>query len=124
MKLGFLGAAITALALPCLALSAFAQGKQNFTLVNQTGYDISEVYVSPANSSDWEEDVLGEDILKNRDDVEITFKRNVRQCLWDMKVVYDDDDSSAEWNDIDLCKVSQVTIHFNRKADKTSATFR
>jgi hypothetical protein len=124
MKFGFLGAAITALALPCLALSAVAQGKQNFTLVNQTGYDISEVYVSPANSSDWEEDVLGEDILKNRDDVEITFKRNTRQCLWDMKVVYDDDDSSAEWSDIDLCKVSQVTIHYNRKADKTSATFR
>lgn len=41
-----------------------------------------------------------------------------------MKVVYDDDDSSAEWNDIDLCKVSQVTIHYNRKSDKTSATFR
>ena len=64
MKYGFLGAAITAVALPCLVLLAFAQGKQNFTLVNQTGYDISEVYVSPANSSDWEEDVLGEDILK------------------------------------------------------------
>ncbi len=41
-----------------------------------------------------------------------------------MEVVYDDDDSSAEWNDIDLCKVSQVTIHYNRKSDKTSATFR
>ena len=124
MKYGFLGAAITVVALPCLVLSAFAQGRQNFTLVNQTGYDISEVYVSPANSSDWEEDVLGEDILKNRDDVEITFKRSTKQCLWDMKVVYDDDDSSAEWNDIDLCKVSQVTIHYNRKSDKPSATFR
>jgi hypothetical protein len=58
MKSGFLTTAITALVLPCLAPSAVAQGKQDFSLVNQTGYDISEVYVSPANSSDWEEDVL------------------------------------------------------------------
>jgi hypothetical protein len=124
MKIGIIGTAITVIAFLNLPAPAIAQGKQNFTLVNQTGYDISEVYVSPNNSSDWEEDVLGEDILKNRDDVVIRFHRATEQCLWDMKVVYEDDDSSAIWQDIDLCKVSEVTTHYNRKTDTTSATFR
>jgi hypothetical protein len=124
MKIGIIGTAITVIAFLNLPAPAIAQGKQNFTLVNQTGYDISEVYVSPNNSSDWEEDVLGEDILKNRDDVVIRFHRATEQCLWDMKVVYVDDDSSAIWQDIDLCKVSEVTTHYNRKTDTTSATFR
>jgi len=68
--------------------------------------------------------VLGEKVLEDEDEFEIRFQRSTRTCLWDLKVVYDDDDSSAEWDSIDLCKVSEVTIHYNRKARTTSATFK
>jgi phosphoribosyl-AMP cyclohydrolase len=46
-------------------VAAGAQGKQDFTLHNKTGYTISEVYVSAANTDDWEEDVLGDDVLNS-----------------------------------------------------------
>jgi hypothetical protein len=106
------------------ATSAQAQARQDFTLINRTGYDISEVYISPEHTNDWEEDVLGhKDLLENGERREITFHRVGRTCIWDLKVVYHDDDSSAVWHDINLCKVSKITIRYNRKSDTTSASF-
>lgn len=111
------------LALMSLAATAAFAGKQDFVLVNRTGYDISHVYVSPTKSDDWEEDVLGRDVLEDGDSWEIAFERGERTCKWDLKVVYADDDSSAYWRNIDLCSVRKITIRYNRKSDTTSATF-
>jgi hypothetical protein len=100
------------------------EARQDFKLVNKTGYEISEVYVSPSKKDDWGDDVLGDDDeLEDGSTVNIRFKNAGKTCKWDLKVVYDEDDSSAVWNDIDLCEVSKVTIFYNRKSDKTSATF-
>lgn len=104
--------------------SAQAQdAKQDFTLVNRTGYELKEVYVSPSKSDDWQDDVLGEDTLADGDHANIHFSRSAKTCKWDLKVVYTEDNSSAVWSDIDLCKVEKITIHYNEKEDKTSATF-
>jgi len=103
--------------------AAAQEARQDFTLVNRTGHDISEVYVSPNKSDDWEEDVLGDDELEDGDSTTIRFKRATRTCMWDLKVVYSDDDSSAIWKDIDLCRVSKITIRYNRSSDTTSADF-
>jgi hypothetical protein len=114
-----LASAFTMSATPVRAQEA----RQDFVLVNRTGYDISEVYVSPGKADDWEEDVLGDDELEDGDQTTIRFKRAVKTCLWDLKVVYSDDDSSVVWHDIDLCKISKIAISYNRKTDKTSAVF-
>jgi len=116
---GLVVSALMALSAPSYA----AEAKQDFQLVNKTGYDISNVYVSPTKSDDWEEDVLGQDMLQDGERVTIRFKRATRTCKWDLKVVYDDDDSTAVWSNIDLCSVARVTIRYNRKSDTTSATF-
>src|SRR3546814_1288763 len=42
---------------------AWGQGKQDFTLINKTGYALSALYVSPNDEEDWQDDVLGKDIL-------------------------------------------------------------
>ncbi len=47
-----------------------AQSNLDFTLLNKTGLTISELYLSSAHSTDWEEDVLGRDVLKNGESVE------------------------------------------------------
>jgi hypothetical protein len=100
-----------------------AEAKQDFDLVNKTGYEIKHVYVSPGKSDDWEEDVLGKDTLDDGEAWAIKFHRSEKTCTWDLKVVYADDGSSAVWHDIDLCSVEKVTIRYNRKSDTTSATF-
>jgi hypothetical protein len=99
------------------------EAKQDFRLVNKTGYEIKEVYVSPSKSSDWEEDILGEGVLEDSGARDVHFHRSAKSCHWDLKVVYTVDSSSAVWGDIDLCTVEKITIHYDKDADKTSATF-
>lgn len=112
-----------------LALLAFAapavaqQANQDFTLNNRTGYEIKEVYVSPASAGDWQEDVLGNGTLADENGANIHFNAKTSTCKWDLKVVYTDDGSSAVWGGIDLCQVARITIKYDRKSDTTSATF-
>ena len=63
-------------------------GDQDFVLVNKTGYDIDEVYVSPANAKHWGDDVMGKDTLDNGDKVTIQFSHKEKECDWDMKIAY------------------------------------
>ena len=117
---------LAATALIVLSGVAYAQeAKQNFVLVNKTGYDLSEIYISPANANTWDEDLLanGDDEFVDGQASEINFHSGVKTCKWDLKVVYSDDDSSAIWHDIDLCTISKVTIKYDRKSDTTSALF-
>lgn len=118
------GLVVAALSASFGATSAVAQqAKQDFVLVNRTGYELSHVFVSPTKSNDWEDDVLGQDTLDDGQRVSIRFKRSVTSCRWDLKVVYSVDDSSAVWSNIDLCKIERITIRYNKNADTTSASF-
>jgi hypothetical protein len=96
--------------------AAFAQGKQDFTLVNKTGVEINELFVSPHSADDWEEDILGQDTLPNGDSVNITFSPKERAKLWDLKVT-DSKGNSIEWENLNLLEISKVTLHYqNGKA--------
>jgi hypothetical protein len=83
----------------------------------------SEVYVSPGKADDWQNDVLGKDSLDDGRTANIKFNRASKTCIWDLKVVYADDDWSAVWHDINLCKIEKITIKYNRRSETTSATF-
>lgn len=102
------------------ASAASAEGKQDFTLYNKTGYTIDQVYVSPSASSDWESDVLGRDQLDNGESVHITFSRADKSCKWDVKVVWTDK-SSSEWDGFDLCSISNIKIYYDRSSDRSWA---
>jgi hypothetical protein len=99
------------------------EAKQDFQLVNSTGYELKALFVAPSKSDNWEEDVLGQDVLADGQAVTIHFKPTTNTCVYDLKVVYSDDDSSAVWQKIDLCKIGKITIKYDRKSDTTSATF-
>lgn len=123
MKLTTMVAAAITAAAVLLAPAMAQEAKQDFTLVNKTGYVISEVYVSPSKADDWQEDVMGQDVLDDDSSVDINFHRSTHACKWDLKVVYKVDNTSAEWHDFDLCSVSKITIHYNEKTEETSATY-
>jgi hypothetical protein len=114
----FVAAALSAVVVG--GASALA-GQQDFSLVNSTGYEISEVYVAPSDSSDWQEDVLGQDTLGDGQKANISFSRDTDACAWDLKVIYSDDNSSAEWRGVDLCQLSNVTIKYDADSGETSA---
>lgn len=95
-------------------VAAAAQGKQDFTLVNKTGLAVHELYVSPSNDDAWGEDVLGRDILEHGAKIDIEFARKEKPCKWDLKII-DEDDDPIVWEDIDLCKASEITLLYEGK---------
>ncbi len=104
------------------ATIAHAQSKQDFRLTNKTGYTIDKVFVAPSKSKDWEDDVLGKDVLANGDWVNITFPKKNQVCSYDVKVVYDDA-TPAEWYNFNLCEISKITIFYSHSEDKTWAEY-
>jgi hypothetical protein len=96
--------------------AAFAQGKQDFTLVNMTGVEIHELYVSPHTTDEWEEDILGQDTLPSGKTLDITFSPREGAKLWDLKIV-DGKGNAIEWERLNLLEISKVTLHYkNGKA--------
>jgi hypothetical protein len=92
--------------------TTLSAGKQDFNLVNATGYTIAEVYVAPSSSNDWEEDILGRDMLGDGEGVTINFAPNQKACMYDIHVVWDDGDE-ATWDSFNLCTVSEITLYWD-----------
>jgi hypothetical protein len=107
--------AIVIVGLAATAVVARQAGKQDFVLVNQTKLEIHEVYVSASDKDDWEEDILGEDVLPDGDKVTIHFSKREKACVYDLKVV-NEKKKEFVWEDIDLCKATKVTLRPSGKA--------
>lgn len=104
-----------ALALTFVIPSARA-GDQDFTLVNKTGFEIHNVYISPSNSDDWGDDVMGKDTLPTGGSVEITFSRKESAANWDLKIE-NEDGKAITWEKLNLKKLSKVVLYYkNGKA--------
>ena len=104
----------TVFAMPALA------GEQDFKLVNKTGYQIDEVYVSRSSARSWGEDLMGRGALGVDENVAITFNAPDNVCRWDLKVKYNDGDE-AEWSNLNLCNINTVTLFWDRKNQTTRA---
>jgi hypothetical protein len=109
-----------ALAATALAAAAHA-GDADFTLVNRTGYDIREVYISPAKSNNWGRDRMGDGMLENGRSKRFAFSDKAA-CKQDIQVVFDDDNSKVTWENVDLCELDKITIRYNRSTREVSAT--
>ena len=96
-------------------------GDQDFTLINKTGLTVDELYLSPVNENEWGEDVLGVDTLADGAKVDIEFSHKENECMWDMKIV-DEDGDSVVWEDINLCKASEITLFY--KGGKPTAQIK
>jgi hypothetical protein len=106
-----------------LCVSAFAANAadQDFTLYNATGYTIDKVFVSAVGKKTWGGDIMGSGNLEDGSKVDITFKSGTTNCNFDLRVVYDDDDT-ATWNDVNLCELSKIHLHWDKKAGVTRAS--
>jgi hypothetical protein len=101
-------------------VSAANQNKQDFTLHNETGLEVKEVYISATGNENWEEDILGTDTLASGDEVAITFSRR-HEDMWDMKVVFRNGKSNV-WTKLNLSQITDVTVSF--KNGKPWATWK
>ena len=112
--------ALAAALVPLFAAGALANDA-DFKLRNKTGYQIDEVYVSPHSSKRWGRDIMGSGSLSDGEAVNITFPHGGSACEFDIKVKYHDDDSTAEWSDINLCRYETISLFWDDKKQVTRA---
>jgi hypothetical protein len=106
MKKGLFAGAFLAAA---FAASAAWAAAQDFTIHNHTGHVIVTLNVSPTASNQWGPDILGRDVLADGESAEVSFDRAEDQCIWDIRVTYDDDTENDE-RGVNLCETTDVTF--------------
>jgi len=80
-----------------LAISTTALAADYYVdITNRTGYTIMYMYVSPAKSDSWEEDVLGDDVLPDGETKRVTLT-GFRSPVFDIRLVDSDGDKYTFW---------------------------
>ena len=86
------------LAVALLGMGAVAAAADFYLeIMNRTGFTIMYVYVSPAKSDSWEEDVLGSDTLPNGESRRVNLK-GYKSSVFDIRLVDEDGDKYTFWN--------------------------
>lgn len=100
--------ALVALAAAATVLPAAAADRV-VTIVNRTGVTMVEFYGSNVGTRNWEEDILGRDVLNTGESVDIDFDEGNGACRYDFKAVFADGDTVIEEN-VDVCRVGRFTF--------------
>lgn len=79
-----------------------------FKFINKSDFVVTELYASPSNVSEWEEDILDLDVLGSGESVNVTIADGRRACEYDLRIVFDDGDVLEDTTD--LCETASYTV--------------
>ena len=98
------------MALPSVGLA----GTQDFTLVNNSPYAIVGFWVAPADSDNWEENVLAGTSLGKGESIDISFDNSNNVVWWNFRIK---DSGGKVWTwtkkKYNLTQISEVTYYYN-----------
>lgn len=98
------GVLSAALAIPAAALNRVV------TIVNNTGYVMTEFYGSNKGTTSWEEDILGYDVLGGYESININFDDGTGYCIFDFKAVFSDGEELVS-KGINVCEIPSFTYN-------------
>ena len=103
--------------------SSFAEDQRNVTVVNGTGYGIKFLGFNNPGDNDWSDNELPPNsVLPDGNSVYVKFNIDDKGCKWNFKIEWADPGyPGVVWHDVDLCKITTVTLKYNRDTDTTSA---
>ncbi|WP_245965255.1 hypothetical protein [Paenirhodobacter hankyongi] len=104
----FRNATVAGLVLLTLSAGASFALDRKLTVYNKSGYTITEFYGSNSGSNNWEEDILGKDVLPPGGSVTIDFNDGTGYCMFDFLVKFEDGDEMTD--KIDVCTVGTYNI--------------
>lgn len=102
------------------AEALLAQANQSFLLVNKTGVTICKLFVAPVTDSEnWSSNLFAYNTLENEGSIKILIDKSKfpADCVWDIKI-FDGNNNSLSWFDIELCGHSKITLYWNSKDNK------
>lgn len=97
----------TLVATSALVLPASA-ADHRVDIVNKTGMPLKHFYASVTSTDDWEEDILGRDVLDDGESFEADINDGSGKCKYDFKAVFANGQSLIQKN-IDVCTVTTYT---------------
>lgn len=80
-----------------------------FLFDNKSSIVVSELYASPADVEDWEEDILGQDVLASGESVRVTIADGREQCDYDLRIVAEDGQTLEDT--VNLCETGSYTVN-------------
>jgi hypothetical protein len=93
--------------LATMATAALAQ-TEGLRFQNNSSYTILRIYASPVTNNSWENDILGANVLRPGQYLDVTF-RNVYECNYDVLIQFSD---GVEMTDVvNICAVGQYNIN-------------
>lgn len=105
--------ALATATLPVMMTSAAACNDGNnrrVSIVNETGVVMREFYASPPDVSNWEEDILGSDVIAAYGSKTINFDDGRCRCIYDFKAVFSDGDVLTR-EKVNVCEISTYRYH-------------
>lgn len=82
---------------------------RHVTIKNRTGWTMLSFYASDASKDDWEEDILGDDVLENRQNVRINIDDGSGACEYDFKAEFTNGEELTRFG-VNVCEVSEYTF--------------
>ena len=82
-----------------------------FDVVNNTGVTLVNVFVTPAETNNWGNDILPNNLFENGSSITVTIPENYgTTCFFDMKIT-DAVGSGITFTKIDACKLIKLQIN-------------
>lgn len=100
--------ALAALVSACSGTASFALDR-HVVINNKTTYDITEFYASNTGTANWEEDILGVDVLPAGSSVNIDIDDGTGYCKFDFRAVFSDGTDLVTPNN-NVCELSEFNI--------------
>ena len=97
--------AVTALAGTHTALAA----DRHVKVINKTKTPIFGFYASRTSTNDWEEDILGEDVIMPGQSMTFNIDDGSGACKYDFKGEFEDGEEVVKAN-VDVCKVGEFSF--------------
>jgi hypothetical protein len=98
-----------AAAAPAAAAEAAGVAEVKFNLKNATSFTLTHLYLSAAASNDWENDILGNQVVEAGDTAEVSIDDGVESCMYDLRADFEDGDA-IDVRGVNVCEIEGTTI--------------
>ena len=101
-----------AAAAPPPATAPMVQSRDGYdrhvTIKNRTGWTMLRFYASDSRKDDWEEDILGDDVLENGQNVRINIDDGSGACVYDFKAEFTNGEELTR-SRINVCEIGEYS---------------
>jgi len=108
----FLTAVVATVSLGAMAFQSNDGKDRRVLIINATGVTMTHFYASNSGQNDWQEDILGRDVLRSGASVRINIDDGSGACIYDFKARFSDGDELERYR-INVCQISEYRYTAN-----------